>query len=225
MDKCAFCGLNEPVPKSHVMPERMYRGLYDEKHRLVMVGGDLSLIGKDRQKGHREPILCKECESIFNANFEKPSWRVIDEIKKGDSDLIFIPECLGLLVISVIWRCSVSASSEWKISIGPHADIMRECLKNRTVDGRYYMWMMRGIGSGEVGDDKLISCPRILRVKGHDMCHFYADGIQFILKISSHDIRVSVPSRLVFNEYNKVDCMRVDALPSLFMLFGQRLRR
>ncbi|MEX2213494.1 MAG: hypothetical protein WD768_05170 [Phycisphaeraceae bacterium] len=70
---CILCQLPKPLRKSHIIPEFAYRGLYDEKHRMVSFGPLSPEKHSSRlQKGLRDRLLCDGCEGFINDNFEKP---------------------------------------------------------------------------------------------------------------------------------------------------------
>jgi len=58
---CPLCQKEKPLVQSHVIPEFLYRPLYDEKHRAI----EAKLVPKGfnyLQKAYREPLPCSECE-------------------------------------------------------------------------------------------------------------------------------------------------------------------
>jgi hypothetical protein len=63
--RCALCHAPGPLRDSHIIPEFLYRTLYDEKHRFHTYGKH----GKPElaldQKGFRERLLCDACECRF----------------------------------------------------------------------------------------------------------------------------------------------------------------
>src|SRR5205809_2236864 len=59
---CALCRQERPLRKSHVIPEFMFKPLYDEKHRFWSVTNVLSKQNRLFQKGLREKLLCDACE-------------------------------------------------------------------------------------------------------------------------------------------------------------------
>ena len=60
--KCALCREDRPLRKSHVIPEFMFRPLYDEKHRFWGVSNIPTKRNRIFQKGPREKLLCERCE-------------------------------------------------------------------------------------------------------------------------------------------------------------------
>lgn len=54
---CAFCQQARPLRNSHIIPEFLYRTLYDEKHRFSAYGSDGKAEVVQEQKGTRERLL------------------------------------------------------------------------------------------------------------------------------------------------------------------------
>jgi len=71
---CKLCGATAELRQSHIIPEFVYRPLYDSKHRAITFPAD-SPAGY-LQKGYRAPLLCDVCEQFLNDNFEKPFKRM-----------------------------------------------------------------------------------------------------------------------------------------------------
>jgi len=60
---CYLCKNETSIRNSHIIPEWMYKKVYDEKHRFTNRAND------DRtffQKGFRKYLLCQKCESAFS---------------------------------------------------------------------------------------------------------------------------------------------------------------
>jgi hypothetical protein len=63
---CALCQKNRPLHRSHIVPEFMYRALYDAKHQFHGLRRDRSDKPQKFDKGLREKLLCAECEAQFS---------------------------------------------------------------------------------------------------------------------------------------------------------------
>src|SRR5574337_198522 len=74
---CRLCKEEKDLKCSHIIPEFLYKPLYDAKHRAVSLSeieiGQRRNFGKKRliQKGLRERLLCSECEQLLNNRYEK----------------------------------------------------------------------------------------------------------------------------------------------------------
>jgi hypothetical protein len=71
-DDCRICRQPSVLQNSHVIPEWGYRRLYDDKHRMIALrsGGRQPASADYMQKGIRERLLCKRCETRLS-RYEK----------------------------------------------------------------------------------------------------------------------------------------------------------
>jgi len=111
MVSCKFCGQNEAIKKSHIIPEFMCQKTYDEKHRTFVYDAELEEL-EQRQKGYYEPLLCSICEQYFNSNFEQPSLSFVKKALNVDTrrstTRLFVNKEVELLLLSILWRASQS---------------------------------------------------------------------------------------------------------------------
>src|SRR5438034_9908437 len=63
---CALCHQNKPLRQSHIVPEFMYKPMYDPLHRFEGLSLDVSEPPQIHQKGLREELLCQDCEQRFS---------------------------------------------------------------------------------------------------------------------------------------------------------------
>ena len=72
---CRLCTKNRELRKSHIIPESLYKPLYDEKHRAMHLTNTTNSKnfkrGRPLQKGLREKLLCHDCEQLLNNRYEK----------------------------------------------------------------------------------------------------------------------------------------------------------
>ncbi len=222
---CKFCGKEPPVIKSHVVPEYLYKDLYDEKHRLIIIDEKLKTIGV-QQKGHYEPILCKDCEKYFNQTFENPCLNFFDQIPhilEGDYLKIDQP-CpeLKALCLSILWRSSQCKDEKWNISLGPHEEKLRNALKSKAINFQthYQIW-----GFIPVTDDKrtlkgAVSPPQMKKLEAHHFFVFICGCIQFCINISSHRMRELSSEPLDFGKSLVLKSVHFEKTPSLFHVFN-----
>ena len=62
MPKCKLCGEEKKLLKSHIIPEFMYKPLYDGNSRFKCISTAPKIPTMPKQKGDWERLLCKECE-------------------------------------------------------------------------------------------------------------------------------------------------------------------
>ncbi len=67
---CALCQLNKPLRRSHIVPEFMYKPMYDFIHRFQGLSLNVSERPQTHQKGLREELLCHDCEQLLANKYE-----------------------------------------------------------------------------------------------------------------------------------------------------------
>jgi hypothetical protein len=132
---CRLCNTANELCRSHILPEFVYRQLYDEKHRfsILTAGVDNKLYG---QRGLTERLLCHACEQRL-CRYEKYAADVMTGRchhrcqKQGDRITIkgidYTP--FKLFLMSVLWRASISTLEFFKlVSLGQREELLRQML-------------------------------------------------------------------------------------------------
>lgn len=205
MPICKLCGEDRELQDSHVIPEFMYRPLYNEKHKTV--GYLLRKEGvKPRfvQKGLRERLLCDACERFLNHNFESPNvalWRTLAEEEPGPE--ISVQQIrsaqgsraahvqgvdyssLKLLLLSILWRASVSGLEEFAdVKLGPHEEVIRQMLRSKDPGTQAdYPCLIFLFLEPKLG---ILVPPFHSRVEGHKTYHFIVTSVRFDIVVSRH---------------------------------------
>lgn len=114
----------------------MYNNTYDEKHRAIKV---TSIKGEKEsyiQKGEREYLLCRECETLF-CKYESYSARIIKSIPTLQRDrsgeflktLSVDYKKFKLFQMSILWRASISQSPLFaSVKLGKQEERLRRML-------------------------------------------------------------------------------------------------
>ena len=205
----------------------MYEHAYDDKHKMIVLDDELNEL-KARQKGYYEPILCVDCERIFNECFEQPCvsfFRGLPERAKIGSSIILngVPK-LDLLLMSILWRASMAEGEHWKgLKLGPHQMKLKRCLENRRSDVNYQYWVFLVSANIETVQKGLVSSVQCVKVNGHNLYHFVAGGIQFVIKISSHPLQGISPASMSFDKPFAAKVININDLPSLQVVFKKTM--
>jgi len=224
---CIFCLEKQPIKRSHVIPEYLYEMTYDTAPRqMCVVDCGLNQNGV-RQSGFHESLLCPDCEGYFNDNFEKPCINFFRSLPDhaAHRQIVKVPPvpALPLLLISIAFRAAHCSGEEWHAArMGPHVGIWRECLLEKKIDQRYVI-LVHGITSpaGEVMKGMVATTQRS-RINGHDILHFAAYGMQFIIKVSSHDLPEFVRCASDFRKPFDIVFLDNRIAPSLRTLFSNK---
>lgn len=137
---CKLCLNSRPLCNSHILPEFMFKPLYEESpRRLLEIRTGEETHVKSLQKGVRERLLCQQCETRLS-NFETYAKKVLfDEVEyePGEStgNVIYYKNIeydkFKLFQLSVLWRASVARHETFqKVSLGPHEEKVRQMLFN-----------------------------------------------------------------------------------------------
>lgn len=135
---CKLC--QKLVPKlvnSHIIPEFMYQGMYDEKHRFFGLSLNPKIRERIYQKGVREPLLCEHCDNVLVASYEKYASGLIyggvahrsatdgNDLRLQDLDYAKV----RLFYLSLLWRMGVSTDEFFSdVSLGPYQEKLRSMI-------------------------------------------------------------------------------------------------
>lgn len=131
-EKCRLCGEEKELIKSHIVPEGFYKNMYDEKNRLFLS----SQSRKDfitMQKGQREKLLCKECDSNLIGNkYDKYGIQVIRDrlhIQPSTDNEKEIWEGLDydkfkIFLLSVLWRAHIAQKFHTGITLDKNIETL-----------------------------------------------------------------------------------------------------
>lgn len=73
---CKLCRKNAQLVKSHIIPERFYKPLKNEKNHFMGIHGMGGKGWKALQSGLKETLLCFDCEQLLNDRYEKPFYKM-----------------------------------------------------------------------------------------------------------------------------------------------------
>ncbi len=204
--KCKLCQENvDLVRKSHIIPDFMYKELFDDKHRFFEAKIDDDAIKKRiHQSGIHEPnILCKKCENERLGNLERyasmffykrPPEFFRNEINRHGMKYTLCKEIhysnFRLFLLSIIWRASISKLPNFNdVNLGPHENSIREMiLYEDPGDPKVYPCLMVSYLNQKEIPHQIIG-QFILSKKGGAYTYFILiGGILYIYFISHHNI-------------------------------------
>lgn len=194
---CALCFNDVPLRRSHIIPEFLYKTLYDDKHRFQV----LSIIPDQEswreQKGLREQLLCDECEQRLSV------WeRYASLVLKGgiplacrqEGNVVYISGIdycqFKLFQLSVLWRAGVSSLPFFEnVRLGKHAEMLRLLLLsgNPGSPERYGCFMF-GLKHGDKAFTGIIMQPGKVRINGHTAYRFVFGGFLWSMLVSNHNL-------------------------------------
>lgn len=132
---CALCQKEKALCSSHIIPEFLFKPLYDEKHRALSLRS--GVVGpRQIQQGLREDLLCQECEghlSRLETYFANVWYNPPKLPRTLDGPVVTVPGLdytqFKLFHLSILWRAGVSSLPAFQSTqLGPHEAILRRML-------------------------------------------------------------------------------------------------
>ena len=196
---CALCQSKSPLRDSHIIPEFLYEGLYDQIHRFHAVPFDTSKSHRFKQQGLYEKLLCEVCEQKF-AVWEKYTKETFCKgigVKiEQAGELIKLSNLdyhkFRLFLLSLLWRMSVSSQDFFElVNLGSkHEEILRlALLSENPLDPLQYPCLMSIVhNNGKLPFNKLSTQP--IHMKSDDK-HCYCViicGMLFQFYVTRHSL-------------------------------------
>jgi hypothetical protein len=131
---CALCLNLREVRQSHIIPEFMFRPLYDKKHRFYGISSIVSKPNRLYQKGLRERLLCTDCEQRLSRHERYASAVFFGEAtsqpKRTPTGFLFAGlnyKPFKLFLMSMLWRLAVTSIKDYKGAVlGCHLEPLRK---------------------------------------------------------------------------------------------------
>lgn len=192
---CKLCEGSKHLCRSHVIPEFAFSALYDSEHRFIEVVDVVNGTVRKAQKGYWDRLLCEVCEARMN-EFEKHSCVFfsnplpphIENSRRIREFPDVSYEKLKLLVLSILWRASVSKLQFFEhVSLGPHEEKIRQMLLSQSPGGAEEYGVMTWALhlEGEHLKDFLVE-PTYQRYDGRKCYRIVASGFLFYVFVCSH---------------------------------------
>lgn len=195
--ECALCKAVGPLMKSHIIPEFLYRLLYDHKGRASLLSTIPEQKNRTIQSGIKERLLCSACENRLS-KWERYASLVLmggielERVRCGNGFYISGVDYLKfrLFQLSIIWRAGTSRDRFFEnVRLGPHAETLRNMLISEDVGSpeRYGCFMFGLRFSGKAFTD-VISQPVKLNSCGVKAYKFVFGGFVWVFHVSSQDM-------------------------------------
>lgn len=223
--RCRLCNRTATLVNSHVLPEFLFKPCYDQKHRARQV----ALPEFQRaflQKGHRERLLCLDCEVLFS-RYE----RYFSEVWYGPRrKRPLVAPALGFRVsgldyarfklfhLSILWRAGVSSRDEYKrVSLGPHTERIAAHFL-REDPGPAWEYPLGAMALVVPATRRLLEgfivSPGVKRVGGHTLYVFLFGGCAWCYCVSSHRL-ADFPTSLSEEGELIVPCQKFQEFPPM----------
>lgn len=188
---CRLCEEEKKLCESHIIPEFLFKPLYDPKHRAVKFLSDKSKIFL--QKGLRDFLLCEKCESHIANNIETPFakqwWKILPSSYSNPLLNLYGLDytITKLMILTNLWRAHCSQKKEWtNVKLGPYANRIGQMIQdiNAGDENNFPIW-----GELIVDEDNKVRCDIITpfsrsRPYGHYVYYSAHGGVDWYITIS-----------------------------------------
>lgn len=203
---CRLCGLPKALVQSHVVPELLFRRVYDADSRCWLLEGET---GRQQriQKGYRERLLCQDCEGILQKEerYFSQLWHHLDPLPQVVEGAYIVRsnfsfESFFRFHLSILWRASVARGAMFSaVRLGPFEEPLRQYLVGLTSTLPYepsiYGMILRRPGAHELWN-RMIAGPTTTRIKGIRAYNFVFGGCSWFYFVSKKSTPLPVSLRL-----------------------------
>lgn len=191
--RCAMCLQEAELRSSHIIPEFLYRALYDDKHRFHEISTRPGKRNALQQKGLRERLLCDACEQRLSSHERYASQFLNGGVGIGirqDGNRLYLSSLdytnLKLFQLSILWRAGVSTLPAFsQVDLGPHAGrVLAMLLAGDPGGSDDYGCIMFALMMGADQMQGLIVQPTWARLAGSRAYRFVFGGLIFVYVVS-----------------------------------------
>jgi len=202
--KCKLClQEKELLKKSHIIPDFMYKEMFDEKHRMIKFTTQTPNSKTSVPSSEYESqILCQKCDNEIIGNFETYASQVLfgsrvnvnakNYIKPDGLEFTQVSNLdykkLKLFLLSLLWRASISSRPFFrKVNLGPYEDVMRKMiLEGDPCLGGDFPCIITSYRKQNLPKE-LVAEPRKIRLDQRIGYSFLIGGFLYIFKIIKGD--------------------------------------
>lgn len=205
---CKLCKQKRKLCRSHIIPEFMYKEIYDDKHRALKMQDTLQGKKGTVQKGYRSYILCGDCEQLVNDTIEKPFlalWSSTQLPDKLNSEKYIVRnlnyDTVKLFVLLNLWRAEFDSKIGIHVSLGPkHEKQLRQMILslNPGKSEEYPVWGNLLVNQKREVEKGLLCNYMIAKLDAHHIYYAVYGGIEWYTKCSSH--RWNTGSKIAMQE-------------------------
>lgn len=226
---CKLCLKDKPLLKrSHIIPNFMYKDLFDENHFLYEVKIDKDKSKKLSTGGFESNILCDDCDNALLGSLEHYAHYILYGIKLPKSNEVFIENRVNqhgvvmtyakgidyakfkLFLLSILWRSSISNLDFFKnVDLGPYEEEIRSMiLNNNPKSPMDFPCFISSYRNYKTLPYELIGQPRRYRHSNILGYSFLIGGLLYIFLISRRD-KPDYISEVAINENNEISIVHM----------------
>lgn len=208
---CRLCGHEKELVDSHIIPNFMYKYLFDENHKLILTSSDDLKNNESKKKkkntgDYDNSILCATCDNEVIGRYETYASKVIYGENISPRIAPILKNCYNaigtewtecsnidyksfkLFLLSILWRASITKLDMFKdVSIGKHEDFIKSMIWNGNAgeEDDYPIIFLSANHDKDVPKDFIIQ-PRTEKLYGHHIVTFPITGMLYVFFVSSH---------------------------------------
>jgi hypothetical protein len=204
---CQLCTEDKKLIKnSHIIPNFLYRGLFDAKHRLVSINIDDFSDATYHQTGFKDKdILCEQCENEVLSKLERYAANTIFgdhtklETEQFAGDAIHVPyirfknldyATIKLFLLSILWKSHISKNPFFsQIDLGPkYSEQLRKMIFENDAgpEDAFEVVLVRPDTNGTRPTKSMIA-PRCIKEESNTAYVFHINEIMYHFNISPHN--------------------------------------
>lgn len=204
---CQLCQQNKVLlKKSHIIPNFLYKGLFDEKHKIVKVNlSDFSDATFHQTGFNDRDILCAECDNNVIGKHERYASNTIFgnhdniEIETYAGNAIVLPymrfkdldyTAIKLFFLSILWKSHISRNPFFQeINLGKtYSEKLRQMIINNDAgpEDEFEVILIRPETNG-MRPTKSIVAPRRIKADGNTAYVFHINEITYHFNISNYN--------------------------------------
>lgn len=214
-EKCALCLLEKPLKRSHIIPEFLYKSIYDpDPKRYYQIATDADKKPVPRQLGIWEKLLCGDCEQKIG-RWEAYAAKLLyeDASPVPEEDKIVFKgvdyKLFKLFQLSILWRSGVSSRPEFsQVKLGPHQERLRKMLLNED-PGKVDQYGCMIVMNPDYYDflEQMILAPNMGHSDAHHVYRFMFAGCFWAYFVSSHKA-FDEPDLVLLNENRELTILK-----------------
>ena len=192
---CKLCKADTKLCGSHIIPEFLYKYMYEEERVFVIPANSSKKVGII-QKGFTESLLCEKCEGQFSEYETYVKLLLFGGKLPVKREMNFKESFImsnidyrkfKLFLLSILWRASITTHWFFKfVTLGKDEEIIRQMLlsKESGLSGKYGCAMSSIEFGGELLDS--IKIPDEIEIDGEVVYRFIMGGFMWLFVVSDN---------------------------------------
>jgi hypothetical protein len=193
---CKLCQKEENLIKAHIIPDFMYKDIYDEKHLFHKLHlSDRSKDSKIPTGEYDSQILCANCDNSIIGKLESYAAEIFEtggsarsavlHYKDIGADVLHTKDIeytkFKLFLLSILWRSSITTREFFRnINLGPYENVIRDMLYHQDPkDHADFPVVLMAIRHDVPWTSQLILEPDGIKIDNITWYRFFINGIMF----------------------------------------------